>query len=191
MGLLLEEVAQQPAWQVVGQARVGTACPGRRSGAHDPDRRPDLRDDRRARHLVDDALSGVGDPQRPTEVADCAGEPPVAVERQQPARHPEIDRVPEGTGDRKRVTVSISALYSSACGLSGEPSTAMSAIGSTKLQTAHARGSSPRRAMSGPKMRSLGSKKDWAGGRNGRQCAAVMTRRSPAHRLRSRVRYRR
>ena len=29
-------------------------------------------------------------------------------------------------------------------------------------------------------MRSLGSKKDWAGGRNGRQCAAVMTRRSPA-----------
>ena len=29
-------------------------------------------------------------------------------------------------------------------------------------------------------MRSLGSKKDWAGGRNGRQCAAVMTTRSPA-----------
>src|SRR6516225_12501396 len=44
----------------------------------------------------------------------------------------------------------------------------------------HAWGWSPRRAMSGPKMRSLGSKKDWAGGRNGRQCAAVMTRRSPA-----------
>src|SRR5215472_16120333 len=76
--------------------------------------------------------------------------------------------------------VSISALYSSACGLSGEPSTAMSAIGSTKRHTAHARGSSPRRAMSGPKMRSLGSKKDWAGGRNGRQCAAVITSRSPA-----------
>jgi len=65
------------------------------------------------------------------------------------------------------VAVSISALYSSACGLSGEPSTAMSAIGSTKRHTAHAWGSSPRREMSGPKMRSLGSKKDWAGGRNG------------------------
>src|SRR5215472_14455829 len=77
------------------------------------------------------------------------------------------------------VAVSISALYSSACGSPGEPSTAMSAIGSTKRHTAHARGSSPRRARSGPKMRSLGSKKDWAGGRNGRQCAAVTTRRSP------------
>src|SRR5215469_8590088 len=76
--------------------------------------------------------------------------------------------------------VSISALYSSACGLSGEPSTAMSAIGSTKRHIARARGSSPRRAISGPKMRSLCSKKDWAGGRNGRQCAAVMTRRPPA-----------
>jgi len=29
-------------------------------------------------------------------------------------------------------------------------------------------------------VRSLGPRKDWAGGRNGRQCAAVMTRRSPA-----------
>src|SRR5215467_4007333 len=70
--------------------------------------------------------------------------------------------------------------YKALMGLSGEPSTAMSAIGSTKRHTAHARGSSPRRAISGPKMRSLGSKKDWAGGRNGRQCAAVMPRRSPA-----------
>src|SRR5215469_6152375 len=78
------------------------------------------------------------------------------------------------------VAVSISAWYSSACGLAGEPNTAMSAIGSTNRHTAHARGSSPRRARSGPKMRSLRSKKDWAGGRNGRQCAAVMTRRSPA-----------
>jgi len=48
------------------------------------------------------------------------------------------------------VAVSISALYSPACGLSGEPSTAMSAIGSTKRHTAHARGSSPRGARSGP-----------------------------------------
>jgi len=29
-------------------------------------------------------------------------------------------------------------------------------------------------------MRSLGPKKDWAGGRDGRQCAAVITRFSPA-----------
>src|SRR5262249_25960223 len=56
----------------------------------------------------------------------------------------------------------------------------MSAIGSTKRHTAHARGSSPRRAMSGPKMRSLGSKKDWGGGGERGQCAAVTTRRSPA-----------
>src|SRR6516165_2657836 len=48
------------------------------------------------------------------------------------------------------VAVAIDALYSSACELSGEPSTAMSAIGSTKRHTAHARGSSPRGARSGP-----------------------------------------
>src|SRR6516165_2041347 len=48
------------------------------------------------------------------------------------------------------VAVSISALYSLACGLSGEPSTAMSAIGSTKRHSAHARGSLPRGARSGP-----------------------------------------
>src|SRR6516165_687896 len=35
-------------------------------------------------------------------MADCAGEPPAAVERQQPGRYPEIDRVPKGTADRKR-----------------------------------------------------------------------------------------
>ena len=44
----LEGVAKQPSRQVVGEARVRTALPGRRGGAHDPDRRPGLRNDRRA-----------------------------------------------------------------------------------------------------------------------------------------------
>ena len=86
IGVRATRVAQQPPWQVVGEARVGTALPGRRGGAHDPDRRPDLGNDRRARHLAADALSGVGDPQRPAEVADSRGEPSAAVERQQPGR---------------------------------------------------------------------------------------------------------
>jgi hypothetical protein len=43
----------------------------------------------------------VGDPQRPAEVADGAGEPP-AVERQQPGRCPEIHRVPDGSAERQR-----------------------------------------------------------------------------------------
>ena len=40
-------------------------------------------EDRRARHLGADALSGVRDPQWPAEVAHCRGEPSAAVERQQ------------------------------------------------------------------------------------------------------------
>src|SRR6516164_2123746 len=43
LGLRATRVAQQPSRQVVGEARVGTTLPGRRSGAHDPDRRPDPR----------------------------------------------------------------------------------------------------------------------------------------------------
>src|SRR6516162_325060 len=86
LGLRATRVAQQPSRQVVGEARVGTVLPGSRSGAHDPDRRPDLGDDRRARHIAADALSRVGDPQWPAEVADCTGEPSAAVERQQPGR---------------------------------------------------------------------------------------------------------
>src|SRR6516225_3207197 len=60
LGLRATRVAQQPSRQVVGEARVGTTLPGRRSGAHGPDRRPDLGEDRRARYLAADALSGVG-----------------------------------------------------------------------------------------------------------------------------------
>jgi hypothetical protein len=61
-GSHLEGVAEQPSRQVVGEARVRTALPGRRGGAHDPDRRPGLRDDRRARHPAVDALGGMSDP---------------------------------------------------------------------------------------------------------------------------------
>ena len=49
-----------------------------------------------------DALGGVGDPERPAEVADGATEPP-AVERQQPGRCPEIHRVPDGIAERQRL----------------------------------------------------------------------------------------
>src|SRR4029077_3491496 len=59
--------------------------------------------------------------------------------------------------------VSISALYSSACGLPGGPNTAMSAIGSTKRHTAHAHGSSPRGERRGPEGLSLRPEKDWGG----------------------------
>jgi len=77
----------------VGEARAGTTLPGRHSGAYDdPDRRPDLGDDRRARHLAADALSGMGDPQSPVEVADCTGEPSAAVDNSRAG----TDRVLEG-----------------------------------------------------------------------------------------------
>src|SRR5215471_9270386 len=66
------------------------------------------------------------------------------------------------------VAVSISALYSSACGLSGEPSTAMSAIGSTKRHPAHTQGSSPRGGEERSVDALLGPKKG-LGRREGRQ----------------------
>src|SRR6516225_9379664 len=86
----------------MGEARVGTALPGRRSGAHDPDRRPDLGDDQRARHLVADALSGVGDPQWPAKWRI------VQMNHRRPSRDntrassQKLTGFREGTADRKR-----------------------------------------------------------------------------------------